>query len=115
MDAHARLERLVADALTSADPVAGFELAARDPELPGELRSALRLARPTGIRMAALIVARLRFERLLQGSRHASEWFARDPADFTRAFKRYHHSVPPTASLPSEEAELFETWRADPG
>ena len=113
MDAHAELERLVADALTSADPVAGFERAARDPALPDELRAALAAAHPTGIRMAALLVARLRFERLIQGSRAAADWFARDPADFARAFKRYHHAVPATAALPSEEAKLFERWSRD--
>lgn len=112
MDAHARLERLVADALTSADPVAGFERAARDPELPSELRDALACAQPAGIRMAALIVARLRFERLMQGSSPAAEWFARDPADFARAFKLYHHAVPATGALPADEARLFERWRA---
>jgi len=114
MDAHAYLERLVADALTSADPVSEFERVARDPALPAELRSAVRHAQPTGIRMAALIVARLRFERLMQGSRAAAVWFERDSSGFARAFRRYHLAVPPTAALPAEEARLFEGWRAAP-
>jgi hypothetical protein len=111
MDPHARLERLVADALTSADPLAGFERAARDPELPAELRAALQRASPLGIRLSALIVARLRFERLVQGSVAAAEWFARDPAGFTEAFRRYHVSVAPTGTTPGEEGKLFERWR----
>ena len=115
MDAHALLERLVADALTSADPVQGFERAARDPALPSDLRAALAAAHPTGIRMAALLVARLRFERLMQGSPAAADAFARDAAEFAREFKRYHHAVPPTAALPSEEAALYERWRPSSG
>lgn len=111
MDPHARLERLVADALTAADPVAAFERAARDPELSEPLRAALRRASPLGIRISALLVARLRFERLLQGSSSAAEAFERDPEGFSAGFRDYHRSVPPCAGLPSEEAELFERWR----
>jgi hypothetical protein len=64
-----------------------------------------------GVRMTALLVAKLRFERLLRGAPEAEAWFDRDPADFARAFRRYHAEVPPSAFFPGEEARLFARWR----
>lgn len=64
-----------------------------------------------GVRMSALLVARLRFERLLRGSPDAKAWFDRDPADFAAAFRRYHAEVAPTAFFPAGEAALFAAWR----
>lgn len=114
MDDLRRFERLVADALTAPDPVAALRAAAAD--LPPELRDAVAAADPDGVRMTALIVARLRFERLMHGCPRAIEWFERDPEDFTAAFKRYHAAVPPTAHDPRGENRLFEAWVAgDPG
>ena len=107
---HARLELLVAAALTAPDPEAAFRRAAEDDSLPEESRAALRAADARGIRVAALLVTRLRFERLLRGSDESGTWFERDPAGFTAAFRRYHHAVPPTAFSPRAEAALFESW-----
>jgi len=108
----ARLEHLLARALRQPDPVAALALAARDPKLSADLRARLERVAPDGLRVAALLVVRLRFERALHGSRAAAEWFERDPASFARAFKSYHAEVAPTAALPSEEARLFERWVA---
>jgi hypothetical protein len=58
------------------------------------------------------LVTKLRFERLMQGSRRAGEWFGRDAAGFTEAFRRYHAAVPPTATDPRAEAALFDAWLA---
>ena len=63
-----------------------------------------------GLRISALLVVRLRFERVLHGSPMGGEWFERDGADFAAAFKRYHAEVPPTAGSPTAEARLFEAW-----
>ena len=65
-----------------------------------------------GVRISSLIVTRLRFERLLNGSRRAGEWFQRDPSGFTAAFKRYQDAVEPTASFAQDEARAFELWCA---
>jgi hypothetical protein len=105
-----RLEAVVAHAMVQPDPAAALAAAALDEQLPAELRDALKAADPDGVRIAALIVVRLRFERTLNGSLLAGEWFERDGAAFTEAFKRYHTEVPPTASLPSSEGRLFEGW-----
>jgi len=60
--------------------------------------------------LAALLVARLRFERLLRGSPQAEAWFDADPEAFAAAFKRYHAEVPPAAFFPQAEARLFRQW-----
>jgi hypothetical protein len=110
-DALARFDRLVADALTAEDPVAVFRAAAAA-DWPADLRDAIAAAAAAedGVRLTALLVAKLRFERLMNGSRRAGEWFDRDAAGFTEAFRRYHGAVPPTATDPRAEAELFERW-----
>ncbi|WP_438034513.1 hypothetical protein [Sorangium sp. So ce204] len=108
--AHARYEALVARAMTAEDPVAALRAAAEDPALPSALRKALLGADEDGVRMSALLVARLRFERLLRGSPEAEAWFDRDPAEFSAAFRRYHAEVPPTAFFPPGEARLFRGW-----
>ena len=97
----ARLQALLADALLAPDPVAFLR---RQPGAP--------VVAEDGLRLAALLVAKLRFQRLLNGSPAADEWWQRDPADFTRAFRRYHESVPPRAFDPWGEAEAFDAWRA---
>ena len=66
-----------------------------------------------GFRVASLLVARLRFERMLQGSATLGTEFERDPLEFTRSFKRYHVSTPMIAGSPAEEAAGFEAWRAE--
>lgn len=110
--AHARFEEIVAKALTAPDPAAALARAAKNRRLPAELRRALAAAQPDGVRMAALLVARLRFERLLRGSPEAEAWFDRDPEGFAAAFRRYHAEVPPAAFFPPVEARLFQRWCA---
>ena len=96
-----RLQEQLGHVLTAADPVAAWRRL-----LPGH---ALDMA---GLRVAALLVAKLRFQRLMNGSRHASEWFARDAREFTEAFRRYHSSQPPRSLDPWTESAQFERWLA---
>ena len=104
------LERLLADAFQSPDPRAALAAAARDRALPSDLRARLAGAAPDGVRIAGLLVAKLRFERLIHGSGEAGAWFDRDPAAFARAFRRYHEEVPPVAQGPLQEAHAFAAW-----
>jgi len=113
--AYARYEEAIARAMTAPDPVEALRAAGRDPGLPAGVRRALLAADPDGIRMSALLVARLRFERLLRGCPEAEAWFDRDAADFSAAFRRYHAEVPPTAFFPPGEARLFRSWMARRG
>jgi hypothetical protein len=105
-------EQLVADALTSLDSAGKLERAARDASLPQWMRDAFRSARPDGVRISALLVAKLRFERVIQSSRHAAQWFERDARSFTAAFKRYLSSVSPSATLATDEGREFDAWCA---
>jgi hypothetical protein len=105
-------EARLAAILLAPDPARALRAAARDPALPPPLRRALASADPDGVRMAALLVARLRFERLLRGSPEAAAAFAAEPAAFSGAFRRYHTEVPPTAFLPAAEGALYRRWRA---
>ena len=111
-DSHRLFETLLARAMTATDPVRALDEASRDRRLPHSLRSSLKRVDRDGVRMAALLVARLRFERLLRGSPEAEEWFERDPASFADAFRRYHAEVAPSAFFPSAEARLFREWRS---
>lgn len=107
------IEEILARAMIAPDPVDVLGRAARDDTLPASVRKALAAVDADGLRLSALLVVRLRFERLMQGSVEASAWFERDPEGFSAAFRRYHHSVPPTASFPPQEAQLFDRFCLD--
>ena len=109
--AHLLYERALARALTAADPVAALRRSARDVRLPARLRAAFARADADGVRVAALLVARLRFERLLHGSEEAARAYEQDPESFTEEFRRYHHAAPPTSFFPVGEARQFAEWR----
>jgi hypothetical protein len=108
--AHLRYEQVLAEAMLSPDPVARLRSAADDAALSPATRRALSRADEDGIRLAALLVARLRFERLVQGSQEASDFFERDPEAFAAAFRAYHHTVRPTECFPRGEARLWSEW-----
>ena len=95
-------ERALAAVLRAEDPVAALATA------PASLRD----VDPDGLRLAALLIARLRFERLQHGDRGAAERFDVDPAGFTAEFRRYHAEVAPTAGFPQDEGALYRRWRA---
>jgi hypothetical protein len=113
--ASGRLERTLARAMRSDDPVAALRRAARDAGLDADLRRRLARVDADGVRIAALLVARLRFERLLRGCPEAEDWFDRDGAGFADAFRRYHREVPMRAFFPGAEARLFRAWCARRG
>jgi len=106
------LQRAMADALRMEDPVAAFRVLAEEPSLDAVLRASLLAADPDGLRLTALLVAKLRFERVIRGSSAAGAWFDRDPAAFSAAFRRYHAAVPPSEPFPAAEARSFLAWVA---
>lgn len=105
LDAH------VAALLRAPDPVAALHARLAGP-LDTPTRAALAQIQPDGLRVAALLVVRLRFERLMQGDVEALGWFEQDPVSFTEAFRRYHHAVPATSLWPWDEAAQWAAWRA---
>jgi hypothetical protein len=105
-----RVEQLLAKALMSRDAGEALQKAARDRRTPPALRRALKNVDADGARLAGLLIVRLRFERLMNGSDAASQAFESDPKGFAKAFERYHREVPPTEHFPAGEARLFERW-----
>jgi hypothetical protein len=105
----ARWETILAGALRSEDPVAVLCEASNDRALPPAVRRAFTRAVKDGhgLQMSALLVAKLRFERLMRGSGALSEWFERDPETFTATFHRYHRETPLSAVFPTAEARDF--------
>jgi len=111
-EALSALQRALADVLAAGEPdAAALERAA----LPAELRARLGRIDAAGLRITGLLVVRLRFQRLLQGSRRAAELFDTDPAAFASTFRRYARAVPPLAHDPWGEAAAFERWLDGPG
>jgi hypothetical protein len=103
-------ERALAKALVAADPVAALRRAAEAGDLPPGWTERVGSPDEDGLRLTALLVAKLRFERLMRGSRRAEDWFDHDPAGFAEAFRRYHAEVLPTEFMPAGEARLFAEW-----
>lgn len=110
--AQAKLEAVLAQAMRSADPLAELQQAATDPSLPPGLRRALAGADGDGVRLAALLVCKLRFERLIRACAEAEELFTADPEQFAATFRRYHEAVPPTDFFPPREAQRFRLFLA---
>jgi hypothetical protein len=105
-------QRVLADAMRAADPVAAVRAASEDDHHPASLRRALQqaLRNEAGLRMTALLVAKLRFERLVRGSGEAAALFDRHPRAFTEAFRRYHAETPARATFPAAEARDFAAF-----
>jgi len=108
-------ERRLVEILLARDPEQALRAAAADRGLPPALRRAFASASPDGVRMAALLVARLRFERLMRGCPEAAAAFEAEPGRFAASFRRYHDQVAPTAFFPAGEAALFRAWVSGPG
>jgi len=106
------LEGLLAEAFASGDPVRVLREARAAGRVRGALADALDGVDEDGVELSGLLVAKLRFERLVQGSGRAREWFERDPQAFTAAFKRYLRAEPPREAFPGQEGRRFETWLA---
>lgn len=100
-----QFESRLAAALLAADPGAALK------KLRAESANRFEHTTEDGFRMSALIIARLRFERLLNGSPTATRAYRDDAERFTAQFRRYHHAVPPRATHPAAEADAYEIWR----
>lgn len=95
----ADLQRRLGEALTADDPIAFWR-----EHLPEVALDA------AGVHVAALLVTKLRFQRLVNASRWAATWFDDDPAGFAAAFRAYRRAVPGPHLDPWREAEAFDAW-----
>ena len=109
---YARLEALVASSLRAPDPASALRAGVAEADLGPELSARLAAIDDDGFRVAALLVVKLRFERVLAGSATAGAEFEEDPEGFTRAFRAYHREVPPLAFGPAAEAASWHRWRS---
>lgn len=100
------LQRILIRAMTSGRPLEVL----RDAELPPEDRALLDRADTDGLVLTALLVQKLRFERIVRGDKRAEAWFDRDPENFTAAFRVYNSKVPPREYFPRQEAEAFRAF-----
>lgn len=105
----AALQALLARLLRARDPAAALAAA----RVAAGADSRLLAIDENGLRIAALLVAKLRFQRLLSASREAAAWFERDGRAFTEAFRAYHTSQPSVALDPWAEAAAFARWCAE--
>lgn len=96
-------------------PDAATRLRAPTEELPPSVRESLDAVDPDGFALTALIVRKLRFERLCMGDRRIEAWFDGDPHTFSDLFADYAREVPPTPYFPNEEATSFHAWRIRAG
>jgi hypothetical protein len=103
------LQATLAGLLRAADPSAALAAALARPDADPRLAA----IDADGLRIAALLVAKLRFQRLLNASPAAVEWFEHDGREFTAAFRAYHTTVPATALDPWGEADAFARWCAE--
>ena len=98
--------------LRDPDPAAALQAVCAAPETSPALAALLGTLAPDGLRITALLVLQLRFNRLLSGSPAANAAFSADPAAFSRAFQRYHQEVEPHAENPVQEALAWAAWQA---
>lgn len=101
------LNAAVVRALHARDPATALDVAGLTPAA----RAAVGHADPDGLRVAGLLVKKLRFERLLLGAPALRADFERDPAGFVERFRR-HDAAVPAAAWPADEVERFRAFEA---
>lgn len=108
------VQRLLLAAVHAHDPHAELQagIAAAGSLLSPAERAWLASLDADGLRLTALLVKKLRFERIVLGDERLGASFDADPRRFTRQFERYARTVPPTFAFPGEEAEAFAKWLA---
>ena len=109
------VQRLLVAAAHARDPHAALQagIAAAGALLSAAERAWLASIDADGLRVTALLVKKLRFERIVLGDEALGARFDADPRRFTRQFERYAREVPPSFAFPGEEAEAFSRWLAD--
>lgn len=100
----------LARAILSGDPAESLKTLARSPRLCAALRRAAASADPDGVRLSALLVKKLRFERLVRGDSAIAEWFEHSPRTFVQTFRDYEAGNPPRALFAGAEAAAFGDW-----
>lgn len=108
----AAVQRVLLIALQSDDPAGELERRLADAsDLTAQERERLRAIDGDGLRVTALLVRKLRFERLTSGAPELLELFEQRPEAFVSLFAAYTSAVPPRAYFPDQEGDLFRRWQ----
>lgn len=106
------VQEILLAALLADDPVRALRGALPAAEgLSAEERAWLEGIDTDGLALTALIVKKLRFERLTLANRDMQDLFATDPARFMQLYRAYTAAVPPVGYFPTQEGDLFRGWR----
>lgn len=110
------VERVLVEALHAEDPPARLRglVEGAGGRLAADERAWLlaAVADDDGLRMAGLLVVKLRFDRVLRGDPSLRRAFEEDAAAFVERFRRYCRDVPPAYVFPQDEARAFAAWSA---
>jgi hypothetical protein len=107
-----RVQQLLLDALLSDDPPRTLRrLAEQAADLSETERAFLRRIDADGFRLSALLIQKLRFERLTAADPALAEQFERRPEEVVALFRAYNAAVPPIVYFPEQEAGRYHQWR----
>ena len=109
----ARLQQRLALCLADLDPIAALREAQNDPDLDAREREWLAGVDLDGLRLTALMVQKLRFERILRGDPEVRQRFEADPEATAATIEEYLEESAPRAVFPAEEARAFRAFVAD--
>jgi hypothetical protein len=106
------VERILVTALHDERPAARLaELVAEaGARLDADERARLAAVDADGLRVASIVVRKLRLERVLGGDRGLRDVCDADPAAFAERFRRYAAAVPPAFEFPADEARAFRAF-----
>jgi hypothetical protein len=105
------VQELLLDCLLADDPVRALrEALPAAVNLSDEERAWLAGIDADGLAITALIVKKLRFERLTLSHGEMQDLFDVDPARFMQLYREYTAAVPPTGYFPTQEGDLFRAW-----
>ena len=103
------LQAVLVSCLAAEDPAAALVVArASHPELDPWLET----VDLEGLRLTALLIRKLRFERIVRGDPNLAARFEADPSGFTSIFREYLVTESPNRVFPEEEAEGFRRFLA---
>lgn len=105
------VSQVLAEAMQAADPAAYVRGQLERGDLSAEERAALAGVCEDGLGLARMLVAKLRFERLLLGDPRLGVEFGADPEGFSRSARAYFAATPRGRCWPREEAAAFRAWR----
>ena len=106
------VERILVTALHDERPAARLAelMAAAGDRLDATERARLAAIDGDGLRVASIVVRKLRLERVLGGGRDLQARCDADPAAFAEQFRRYAAAVPPSFEFPAQEARAFRAF-----